>query len=563
MHIFDNAEITELVEAFCATIPGLLAEHSVTADLVPRVVGLAEQAQTPFTVAVVGQMRVGKSSLINAILEKDLVEVGVTETTATINWIRHGSDPNQVRIHWKDKPPETIERSELHKWTGDSPQAENTRYIELFDDAEFLKIASIVDTPGLRSVIEPHGEATANFFGIKRESETRVLGSQADAIIYVLMPVAKESDDDFLAMFSNQTQLPGSTSFNSIAVLHKWETLEADDVTAESKAKAATVAKSLGDVVSAVIPVSAPLAWATVHLSERHWKNILKLGRETHPVLLQKMLGFDQKFQRDTPECAVSREDRVALVSSGLPWPSLKMIISLAANDSITTVEQLCLRVAEVAQVDYLRSEIDRRFFARSRTLKVLSTVAKAWEPCRFAELRLRNQRSKVGEMLASSRNILAQLADRVQYGDDDLVKVKAYVETTQETLQSEHESLDRLLKAVSDQISNLKAIHDDFMGDLSSIEVLGSPSAQGLTGEDRRFLLALFGAYGTSAKERLGTLRQPTSNLIDPVLEKIESFNIKAQRSRGEFKAMFLHAVSRLEQLINHLDPQLTEPSR
>ncbi len=560
MHVFDSAEIGVLVESFCERIPKLLAEHSVTADLVPRVVGLGEQAQTPFTVAIVGPMRVGKSSLINAILEKDLAETGVTETTATINWIHYGDDPSQVRIHWKDRPPEVIPRAELINWTGDSQNAANTRYIELFDNAAFLKVASIVDTPGLRSVIGGHTDATENFLGLRCENESRAIGSQADAIVYVLMPVARESDDSFLATFLDQTQLPGSASFNSLVVLHKWETLESEDPVAESKSKAARVAKALGESVAAVIPVSAPLSWATNHLPGSQWQNILAAATSTPADELAKMLRGERRFVREVPGCEVSVADRTALLSAGLPWPSLKLIVSIASDPSIVTIDQLRETVADIGQVNFLRAELDRRFFARSRSLKVLSTVAKAWEPCQLAQLRLRQRRMQTGEQLASSRGIVSLIADRVQQGDEDLAAVQNYVLTTQEALRREHQALTDLLNAVSHEVTGLKTIYDDYVGDLAGLEWLGGFDSSSIAGDERKLLESIFGGKGTSVAERLSTLRQGSESALDAVEEAIEFFSNRRHRSRGETKVMLAHAIVRLEQLANQLESEVQE---
>ena len=57
---------------------------------------LSTQVDHPCVVAVVGRMKAGKSTFINALLGEDLAKVGVTETTATINYFRYGR-PNPVR----------------------------------------------------------------------------------------------------------------------------------------------------------------------------------------------------------------------------------------------------------------------------------------------------------------------------------------------------------------------------------------------------------------------------------------------------------------------------------
>ena len=47
--------------------------------------------------AVAGRVKAGKSSFINAFLGQDLALVGVTETTATINYFRYGRVPDPAK----------------------------------------------------------------------------------------------------------------------------------------------------------------------------------------------------------------------------------------------------------------------------------------------------------------------------------------------------------------------------------------------------------------------------------------------------------------------------------
>src|ERR1700731_4064962 len=73
----------------------------VTAHQMER---LAQQVDQPCVVAVVGRVKAGKSTFINALLGEDLAKVGASETTATINYFRHGR-PNPerpVRCVWRN-----------------------------------------------------------------------------------------------------------------------------------------------------------------------------------------------------------------------------------------------------------------------------------------------------------------------------------------------------------------------------------------------------------------------------------------------------------------------------
>lgn len=156
--ILDYREFTELVEKFSTGLPELLASHHQTRDFAPRVQRLLEFAESRFTLAIVGQMRGGKSSLLNALIGVDLAAVGVNETTATINWFTHGTgeQTRRFRVHWKGRPPEDRSLDEKEQWVGESSRAAETRKLEFFADTEFLRTADVVDTPGTRSLVLAH-----------------------------------------------------------------------------------------------------------------------------------------------------------------------------------------------------------------------------------------------------------------------------------------------------------------------------------------------------------------------------------------------------------------------
>ncbi len=58
---------------------------------------LSGQMNEPCVLAVAGRVQAGKSTLVNALLGEDLALVGATETTAMINYFRHGvpDDPSR------------------------------------------------------------------------------------------------------------------------------------------------------------------------------------------------------------------------------------------------------------------------------------------------------------------------------------------------------------------------------------------------------------------------------------------------------------------------------------
>ena len=62
---------------------------------------LTRLAEDTFSVAIVGEFKRGKSTLINALLEKDVLPTDVVPTTATLNKVAYSVTPF-VRIEYND-----------------------------------------------------------------------------------------------------------------------------------------------------------------------------------------------------------------------------------------------------------------------------------------------------------------------------------------------------------------------------------------------------------------------------------------------------------------------------
>ena len=124
----------------------LLSEisHFLTARGAPfDVLSLAQTAHQAldetFLLVVVGEFNAGKSSFLNALLETDLLKVGVTPTTDRIYVLVRGKENGKL---------ENTEDPFIVRQTLDSPQLEGL---------------ALVDTPGTNAVIRRHQTLTEGF----------------------------------------------------------------------------------------------------------------------------------------------------------------------------------------------------------------------------------------------------------------------------------------------------------------------------------------------------------------------------------------------------------------
>lgn len=115
---------------------------------------LQRLAEDTFNVAVVGEFKRGKSTLINALLEKDVLPTDVLPATATVNRVTYGVTP-LARIEYHDGRVEDIDLDHLEEYvTKLTPESERIaktiKVATVFYPIHYCKNGvTIIDTPGL------------------------------------------------------------------------------------------------------------------------------------------------------------------------------------------------------------------------------------------------------------------------------------------------------------------------------------------------------------------------------------------------------------------------------
>jgi hypothetical protein len=211
------SDVRENLAGILRRAAGRLREAGLPAEVSGRMEALAGQVHEPCVVAVVGRVKVGKSTFVNALLGEDLAKVGTTETTATINYFAYGQpDPERpVRCHWRGGKVTDESKAFLDGLQGNDLEtlrrADGVDHLEYFLPNPILKQITLVDTPGTGAVVDEHQDRTAEFMQLndqlraRHDEDTRRLGDTADAVIYLVGHVAKASDGAFLQEFARTT----------------------------------------------------------------------------------------------------------------------------------------------------------------------------------------------------------------------------------------------------------------------------------------------------------------------------------------------------------------------
>ena len=115
---------------------------------------IEKSAGDHFEVAIVGEFKRGKSTLINALLGQEVLPADVLPATATLNRVTYSTDPYVV-VEYKDGTNERVDINRLAdyvtKLSSESERkAETVKEATVYYDTDFCKNhVDIIDTPGL------------------------------------------------------------------------------------------------------------------------------------------------------------------------------------------------------------------------------------------------------------------------------------------------------------------------------------------------------------------------------------------------------------------------------
>ena len=563
VHCFSYADFDALIKAYAPRLLSVLASHAQTTPLALELEQLqpAQALVERFTIAVIGQMRSGKSTLLNALLNRDLAPVGINETTATINWFQHTDQPellDRFRVHWLDGRTEDFPHTQLEQFIGQAKQVENIRKLEFFSDSEFLKTAFLVDTPGTRSVLESHASAIDGFLAEKLEEQSLRYGGRADALIYVINPVVRENDRDLLLFFDEQTRFPGASVYNSVAVMQKWESLEEPDPLAAALAKCERMRTELKGCVAEVFPVSGMLAIMARKQSIEVWDRIARLAVASSEEAFMELTMLDTYFAESVDGAALDVPTRQELLAR-LPWPGLKFCLKHARLHRLGDGTTLRNAIHVASGLDRLNAVLERRILKLAGLIKAGAVLRKTWAYSHRGVLELRQIQSRRRDDLN-----LADQSMSLLNGPDgqrpSLAAVRDYVLRSQQSLMddcqriaSSLETLDRIQIEASD---NFGFLDRDILG-LERLPLLRQEAV--LNDVEYAELHRLFGGLGLETEGQNGLSTRlgiaPSNDAVGLAGERLGFWQQRQPLANARAKPVFEHAVECYERILDSLE--------
>jgi hypothetical protein len=390
---------------------------SRVAPLSPALRLAAERLREPLRLAVVGQIKRGKSTLVNAVLGEQVAATGPLELTFTVSEFHYGAE-RAVRVHYKDGsvdgplPPHTLE-----SLTARNPEAldklRRISKVECAMPSDLLRSFRLIDTPGLASVYADDARNSLDYLGLVEDefagafTDDRELADArqalramdrsahevyadsvqhagtADAMVYLFSRGMHSADYETVVKFLGQTAAR-ATPLRAFGVLSRcdqyWsasrdEPGNPDPVTYDPMAKAQTIADrylaepGIGTLFYTILPVVGIVGIGARLLTGRELGLLDELAT-AEPRILARALGDVGRFATAAELRGISlpAAERARLIARLGGWGT--NLACRYLRDQLGE-DELRDRLVADSGVTRLRGLISRHFGNRSAIIKL------------------------------------------------------------------------------------------------------------------------------------------------------------------------------------------------
>ena len=174
----DETTLQQRAEQLFQFYLGSTQNRPALVNLYQKLKHCREQLRQPMRVAVVGLIKAGKSTMMNALLGEKLVATGTTEATFNVNWLKYG-EQKSLMVHYKDgRSPESKSFEELESLTlradANRDYLLSIKHIEVFYPNPILQTLNLIDTPGLASYYQDDSANTRDFLKLHGKELTQI-----------------------------------------------------------------------------------------------------------------------------------------------------------------------------------------------------------------------------------------------------------------------------------------------------------------------------------------------------------------------------------------------------
>ena len=447
----------------------------------------------PMRVAIVGQIKAGKSTMLNALLGEELVSTGPKELTFNVNWLRY-AESQSLRVHFRNgRAPEEHSLPELEALTARREEnrefLSSIRFIEVFYPNEILRSFNLIDTPGLDSHYVRDSENTLEFLGMSVadfEESTRKESSNADAVVCLFSRSLAASDQKLVAKFQGPL-LGAATPINAIGVLTHVEgywSPEQPDRDPLEPGRTVT-SRIFGEpeanrVFYTIAPVCSKVALGAQTLTEGQLKTLTQLASLPSERLLQALDSVEEfagEEAEDLSVPAVRRREVLERLERWGVWLACGLI-----RDGATELDALKAQLLERSELPKLRELLISHFGNRALLIKLGTSLR------------------KVKPVLREAR----------QASNGDAVAVREAERILERLELKEH---------AFKELDVLRTYYSD-------------PEGAGLTPEEEKQLVEVTGEHGTSCAARLGLANNVgTAEMLAVAAERMQHWTRRSRR--------------------------------
>jgi GTPase SAR1 family protein len=342
-----------------------------------------QRLHQPMRIAIVGLIKAGKSTLMNALLGESVVATGKVEATFNVNWLKYNQTPS-VTIHFKNqRPPETKSFEELQVVTLRAEENQDyllsIKYIEVGYPNRILQTFNLIDTPGLDSFYKEDSQNTVDFLQLHGQELTKITqteASNADAVMYLFSQSISTKDKDLMEIFAGSS-INQATPINAIGVLTKvdsyWSDYDNPRVGAEKVIKRLSEHPQVKRLFYTISPICGLLALGAQTLTIEEFKILIELAKLPSDLLESKLRVEERFTQREYAEITISPTRR-KLVWDRLGQYGVWLACSLI-NQGINDLESLSPELLKSSGVSQLKELIISHFGHRAFLIKLNSAL--------------------------------------------------------------------------------------------------------------------------------------------------------------------------------------------
>lgn len=433
-----NLTLSKLIDQLLETAIRDTASSEKLAQLHNELRQARARLQQPMRVAIVGLIKAGKSTAMNALLGEEVVATGTIETTFNINWLCFGKEKS-LEVHFKDsRPPQTRTFEELSALTRRAKEHEqlllSIKYIKAYFPNEMLHMLQLIDTPGLESVHGQDSQNTLDFIKVHGRELTEVTQAearQADAVLYLFSQSISASVEKMIEEFQGPA-MGSATPINSIGVLTRideyWPGERGNPLEAGSRiAKRLIQHPDAQHSLYTILPISGLLAFGAQTLEVSEFDTLKQLADLPLKILKRVVRDAESFTKAEFADIAISPAVRSALYYRLGQYGTWRACEHLCKDKTINK-QELQHRLYEESGLPQLRQLILSHFGNRAFLIKLegvlrqlLNITFRMRSSVSGQDLKIVEQVARIFEEIRAQQESLRELEVLRRYYDGKL----------------------------------------------------------------------------------------------------------------------------------------------